>query len=545
VDHGKSTLIGRLLYDANTLYDDQLESVRHATRRHGSLETDIDFAFLLDGLEAEREQGITIDVAYRYFSTPKRKFIIADTPGHEQYTRNMVTGASNCDLALIVVDAVEGLTDQTRRHAFIASLLGIRHLVISVNKMDLVDWDEHRFDAIRKEFSEFAAKLEAPDMEFVPMSAKSGANVVHRSDISWYRGRPLLDYLENVHIASDRNLIDLRLPVQLVLRPGDGRRLLAGTVASGIVRQGDEIALLPSGIRSRVRSLSSSGSLALEVTASEAVTVELDDNVDVQRGDVIAHPHNLPLVVSRFDAMLVWMGDEPLDAAREYLLRQTTVSRPARVSLVRYRLNVQTLHREQVAGLGQNQIGRVRIEMGQPFACDAYASNRITGAVILVDRSSGATVGAGMILDRATLPEKGEVADATSRAVPGVCLFVIGEDSVRIAQSLEELLLAQGMISWITDLRRFHQGDLPTRFAHIAEMFTRSGGAVLLAAGGEQSDLIDHMLNSLPRSVVIAERAGLYSGESSILDAITSTPHAAARRIIELLRERGELDSSS
>ncbi|MFP5247692.1 MAG: sulfate adenylyltransferase subunit 1, partial [Thermoanaerobaculia bacterium] len=341
VDDGKSTLIGRLLHDSHGVYEDQLSAARRDSAKHGTTGGELDLALLVDGLQAEREQGITIDVAYRYFSTGTRKYIIADAPGHEQYTRNMATGASTCDLAVILVDATRGVLDQTRRHAFIATLLGIRHLVVAVNKMDLADYSQQRFDSIREDFAAFAAKLQVSDVHFIPMSALKGDNVVHDSEaMPWYRGGPLLDYLETLHIASDRNLIDLRLAVQLVARPNAEFRGYAGTIASGILRKGDEITVLPSGRRTRVREIHTVDGVRDQAFAPMPVTVTLADEVDASRGDMLVHPNNAPRVERDLEAMVVWMQDEPATTKREYLLKQTTVLVPAIVTDIRYRINV-------------------------------------------------------------------------------------------------------------------------------------------------------------------------------------------------------------
>jgi bifunctional enzyme CysN/CysC len=401
VDDGKSTLIGRLLYEAKGIYEDQLASVQRASSRRGAPAGEVDFSLFTDGLKAEREQNITIDVAYRYFSTPRRKFIIADTPGHEQYTRNMVTGASTASLMVILIDAAKGLLAQSKRHAFIASLLGIRHIVVVVNKMDLVDYRQEVFERIRQEFTEFAAKLPAPDITFVPASALKGDNVVTRSpNTPWYEGSTLLNHLETVHIASDRNLIDLRLPVQYVCRGEGGFRGYMGSVASGVIRPADQIVVLPSGVRSRVKSVLGPDGEVPEAFPPLSCCVVLEDEVDVSRGCMFVHPHNLPRVESRLEAMLVWMGTEPLELARPYLVKHTTRTAAAEVSLVRYRIDVHSLHRQEAATLAANEIGRAVVTLSQPIACDPYALNRATGAFILIDRVTHDTVGAGMILDR-------------------------------------------------------------------------------------------------------------------------------------------------
>ncbi len=475
VDDGKSTLIGRLLHDTQMVYDDQLAAVRRDTLRHGTTGEEIDFALLMDGLEAEREQGITIDVAYRYFATSRRKFIIADTPGHEQYTRNMATGASTCNLAVILVDARKGVLDQTRRHAFIASLLGIRHLVVAVNKMDLVGYSQERFEEIRNEFTGFAAKLQANDIDFIPLSALRGENVVHRAaTMPWYQGSPLLDYLETVHIAGDVNLIDLRFPVQYVLRPHLDFRGYCGTIASGVLRVGQEVLVLPSGARSRVaRIVSFEGELP-EAFAPMAVTVTLEDELDVARGDMFVAVNNVPHLARDVEAMLVWMSQNALAPGREYLLKQTSVQTPAIVTDLRYRINVNTMHREDAAGLALNEIGRARIETPRLLAFDAYAVNRGTGAFILVDRISNETVAAGMILDR-------EAADsaASPRSSAGRLVLLL-EGAVEDAVALEESLRASGLFVWAYDPR-----EGTSHIAGVVRAMQRAGAISILPATPE------------------------------------------------------------
>jgi bifunctional enzyme CysN/CysC len=406
VDDGKSTLIGRLLFESKGIYEDQLDAVRKASgRRRGSglKHGELDLSLVTDGLKAEREQGITIDVAYRYFSTPRRKFIIADTPGHEQYTRNMATGASTASAAVILVDASRGLTTQSRRHAFIASLLGISHLVITINKMDLVGYSQEVFDRIREEFESFAARLEADDLVFIPISALAGDNVVHRSKhMAWYQGSTLLNHLETVHVASDRNLIDLRFPVQYVGRPEGGFRSYLGTLASGVIRPGDEVLVLPSRTRARVRTVSGPDGELPEAFAPMAIGVTLTEQVDVSRGNMLVHVHNVPRIGHTFEAMLVWMGAEPMQTGRDfnYLLKHTTNTVAATVSELRYRVDVNTVHRCQADALNMNEIGRALLTLAHPIAYDPYRKNRSTGPFVLIDRVSNETVAAGMILDR-------------------------------------------------------------------------------------------------------------------------------------------------
>jgi len=401
VDDGKSTLIGRLLHDTRMIYEDQLAAVRRDSEKVGTTGAgEIDLALLTDGLKAEREQGITIDVAYRYFSTDRRKFIIADTPGHEQYTRNMATGASTCQLAVILIDARHGVQTQTRRHSFIVSLLGIRHVVVAVNKMDLVGHSQDVFERIKDDYTGFVAKLNLPDVSFIPMSALKGDNVASKSDaMPWYHGPALLDHLETVHIASDRNLTDLRFPVQYVLRPNLDFRGFAGTVASGILRPGDEVMVLPSGKRSRVKSIVTYDGELQEAFAPQAVTVTLTDEVDVSRGDMLVHPDNPPHVSNQIEAMVVWMAEQPLVPGRTYLLKHTTRQVTAEVSAFRHGVDVNTLEHRVVSRLGLNEVGQVQLSLTRPLACDPYRTNAATGAFVLIDRVANTTVGAGMILE--------------------------------------------------------------------------------------------------------------------------------------------------
>ncbi len=401
VDDGKSTLIGRLLHDTKTIYEDQLAAVKRDSEKVGTTGAgEIDLALLTDGLKAEREQGITIDVAYRYFSTDRRKFIIADTPGHEQYTRNMATGASNCQLAIILIDARHGVQTQTRRHSYIVSLLGIRHVVVAINKMDLVGHSQEVYERIKDDYTGFVAKLNLPDVTFIPMSALKGDNVVSRSDaMPWHSGPPLLDHLETVHIASDRNLTDLRFPVQYVIRPDLDFRGFAGTVASGILRKGDEVMVLPSGKRSRVKSIVTYDGELEEAFAPQAVTVTLADEVDVSRGDMLVQPDNPPHVSSEIEAMVVWMAEQPLAPGRTYTLKHATRQVTAEVASFRYGVDVNTLEHCSIARLGLNEVGHVQLSLTQALACDPYRFNAATGAFILIDRLTNSTVGAGMILE--------------------------------------------------------------------------------------------------------------------------------------------------
>ena len=467
VDDGKSTLIGRLLYDSKAIFEDQLSAVETTSRSRGQ---DVpDLALLTDGLRAEREQGITIDVAYRYFATPKRKFIIADTPGHIQYTRNMVTGASTADIALVLIDARNGVLEQSRRHAFLASLLGIPHLVVCVNKMDLVDYSVDRFNEIREDFRRFAMKLEIADLSFIPVSALTGDNVVQRSQaMPWYEGTSLLHHLEEVHVASDRNLIDVRFPVQYVIRPHRSShselhdfRGYGGTVAGGVIRAGDEVTVLPSGFATRVSKVWAPGGRELhEAFAGQAVTLELADDIDISRGDLICRPHNRPHVGQDIDAMVCWLSsDAQLTPGARYTLQHTTRSTRAVVRELDYRLDVNTLHRDESAGgLSLNEIGRVRLRTQQPLLFDSYRRSRDTGSFVLVDESTNNTVAAGMITgpssrDSHVVWHSGSV-QRDERATQGMTVWLTGlsgSGKSSVAAELERRLVASGRPAYLLD----------------------------------------------------------------------------------------------
>lgn len=401
VDDGKSTLIGRLLLDSKAIFEDQLEAVEATSQSRGYDYTDL--ALLTDGLRSEREQGITIDVAYRYFATPSRKFIIADTPGHVQYTRNMVTGASTADLGLVLVDARQGLTEQSRRHAVILSLLRVPHLVLAVNKMDLVDYDEKIYNEIHAEFTAFATKLNIPDLEVIPISALNGDNVVNRSEhMDWYKGPSLMHHLEHVHVASDRDLVDARFPVQYVVRPKSDQyhdyRGYAGRVAGGVLKPGDEVMALPSGLTSKIAGIDLFDKEIKEAYPPMSVTIRLEDDIDISRGDMICRPQNAPKPSQDIDAMVCWMTNRPLQPRQKLAIKHTTRNGRALVKDIQYRLDVNTLHRDQESKqLGLNEIGRVQLRTTVPLLCDPYSKNRTTGSFILIDEATGVTVGAGMI----------------------------------------------------------------------------------------------------------------------------------------------------
>jgi bifunctional enzyme CysN/CysC len=504
VDDGKSTLIGRLLYDSKAIFEDQLSAVEATSRSRGQ---DVpDLALLTDGLRAEREQGITIDVAYRYFATPRRKFIIADTPGHIQYTRNMVTGASTADVALILIDARNGVLEQSRRHAFLASLLGIPHLIVCINKMDLVDFSQQRFEEIREEFRRFAMKLEVNDLSFIPVSALTGDNVVQRSQsMPWYEGTSLLHHLEDIHVASDRNLIDVRLPVQYVIRPHQSAdaalhdfRGYAGTVAGGVLRTGDEVTVLPSGFTTRIAKVWGPGGVErTEAFAGQAVTIELADDIDISRGDLICRPHNRPYVSQDIDAMVCWLTtDAKLSPGGRYTIQHTTRSTRAVVRELDYRLDVNTLHRDDsVDGLALNEIGRIQLRTQQPLLFDAYRRSRETGSFILIDEATNNTVAAGMITgptqrDAKVVWHSGSV-QRTERATQGMTVWLTGlsgSGKSTVAAELERRLVASGRPAYLLDgdnLRHGLNADLGFSAADRAENVRRVGEvAKLLADAG-------------------------------------------------------------
>jgi bifunctional enzyme CysN/CysC len=519
VDDGKSTLIGRLLYDSKQVLADQLAHVEQTSQRMGH--EFVDLSLLTDGLRAEREQGITIDVAYRYFATAQRRFIIADTPGHEQYTRNMVTGASTADLAIVLVDARKGVVSQSKRHAFISSMLGIPHVVVAVNKMDLVDFDEEVFNAIVEEFDTFAARLELPDVTFIPISALLGDNVVDRSEaMPWYQGPPVLYHLEHVHIASDRNLIDVRFPVQWVIRPPANNvvdyRAYAGQLAGGIIRQGDEVVVLPGGQRTTVAGIDTFEGPVKEAFTPMSVALRLEDDIDISRGSTIVRAQNQPTVSNRFECLMCWMSEEPLSPRRRYLVKHTTRSAMVGKIDVRYRIDVETLRRDSSATtLELNDLARVQMELSSPLVFDSYRRNRVTGSLIVIDEATNDTVGAGVILD--TEVDGGETEAKSERSPnvrwqgtrmtrerrwqslghPGATLWFTGLPGAgksTVAAAVEERLLEAGQAAFLLDgdnLRHGLNGDLGfdetarrenvRRTAHVARLLAESGTVALVS----------------------------------------------------------------
>lgn len=451
VDDGKSTLIGRLLSETNNIFEDQLEAVAKVAKRRG--DTEVDLALVTDGLAAEREQGITIDVAYRYFQTGKRKFIIADTPGHVQYTRNMVTGASTANLAVILIDARKGVLEQSKRHGFIASLLQVPHLVVCVNKLDLVDYSEDIYRSIVEDYDKFSRKLAISDVTYIPVSALNGDNVIRKSPKTpWYDGPTLLHVLENVHVSSDINLLDFRFPVQYVVRPDLNFRGYAGRIVSGSITPGEEVVILPSGKRSRVKEIVTYDGVLSEASAPFSVVLTLDDEIDISRGDMIVRQHNIPEIERKFDAIVCWMWEEPLEVGKNYIIKHTTRTVKAFVSKLDYVIDVNTLHRREAETLGLNEIARVEISLTQPLMFDSYSKNRETGSFIVIDPDTNFTVGVGMIrealrsLEDALRPEL-SVAGVVDRATN-----VTMEDATVPLNKREERNSHKAAVIWLTGL---------------------------------------------------------------------------------------------
>lgn len=452
VDDGKSTLIGRLLFDSKKIYEDQLDALERDSKRMGNAGDHIDYALLLDGLKAEREQGITIDVAYRYFSTNNRKFIIADTPGHEQYTRNMITGGSTANLAIILVDARTGVITQTRRHTYLVSLLGIKHVVLAVNKMDLVDFDKQVFDKIVEDYKQFVEPLNIPDITCIPLSALDGDNVVDKSERTpWYDGPSLLDFLETVPIDQDRNYADFRYPVQYVLRPNLDFRGFCGKVASGIVRKGDTVMALPSGKTSKVKSIVTYDGELDYAFPPQCVTITLEDEIDVSRGEMLVHPDNLPMVDRNFEAMLVWMDEEPMDVNKQFYIKHTTNLTRARVDSIRYKVNVNTMEQlsvengmleEKELPMRLNEIGRVVFTTGKELLFDPYLKNKQTGAFILIDPITNNTSAVGMIIDRV---DARDMVSEDALAVLNLPELGIGKEHYEAIQAVCKELERQGL----------------------------------------------------------------------------------------------------
>ncbi len=575
VDDGKSTLIGRMLFDSKQIFQDQMDQLEHSSKLRG--EENVNLALLTDGLRAEREQGITIDVAYRYFSTAGRKFIIADTPGHEQYTRNMVTGASNADLAIILIDARHGVLPQSRRHGIIASLLAIPHVVVCVNKMDLVDFNKARFDEIADEYRQFASKLNIHDITFIPVSALLGDNVVNRSENTpWYQGPPLLQFLEDVTITADRNLVDFRFPVQYVIRPNQDFRGFAGMVASGTIRVGEEIIVLPSMQHSTVTRIVRHTDTLTEAREGEAIVLTLAHEIDISRGDMIVRRHNIPEVESEFEATVAWMDErQDLTPGKEMLLRHTTRTSKAIIDEILYRLDVNTLHRSEAPALKLNEIARVRITTAQPLFFDPYDRNRATGGFALIDPDDFRTVGAGMIRhsSRSTISElKREKSRQTSLPPPSetlwtpglvalsdrirnqqhapLCVWFAGNDpaaQLRIAALLEKALFDQGIHAirltddntrkgLNADLRDtpFDEQERIRRHLHLAR-FCLDQGLVVICVLQQPipSDLIVQRFEESTCIMVAFDDEARIPQPTITLDPQRTEPHACAALLLE------------
>ncbi|MBD1553307.1 sulfate adenylyltransferase subunit CysN [Pseudomonas typographi] len=599
VDDGKSTLIGRLLHDSKMIYEDQLEAITRDSKKVGTTGEDVDLALLVDGLQAEREQGITIDVAYRYFSTAKRKFIIADTPGHEQYTRNMATGASTCDLAIILVDARYGVQTQTRRHSYIASLLGIKHIVVAVNKMDLNGFDQGVFDAIKADYLKFAEAIELvpSSLHFVPMSALKGDNVVNRSERSpWYEGPALMEILETVEVAADRNLTDLRFPVQYVNRPNLNFRGFAGTLASGVVHKGDEVVVLPSGKNSRVKSIVTFEGELESAGPGQAVTLTMEDEIDISRGDLLVHADNVPQVTDQFEAMMVWMAEEPMRPGKKYDIKRATSYVPGSIPSIVHTVDVNTLQQAQASQLKLNEIGRVKVSLDAAIALDGYDSNRTTGAFIVIDRLTNGTVGACMIIAAPVVPHgtagshgKGAHVASAERALrfgqqPATVLFtgLSGAGKSTLAYALERKLFDMGRAVYVLDgqnLRhdlnkglaqdRAGRTENWRRAAHVARQFNEAGLITLAAfvapdaEGREQAKaligperVITVYVQASPAICAQRDPQGLYAaggdnvpGDSFpydvpldadlVLDTQSLSVEEGAKAVLDLLRQRG------
>ena len=521
VDDGKSTLIGRLLHDSKMIYEDQLAAIEVDSVKSGTTGGKLDLALLVDGLQAEREQGITIDVAYRYFSTANRKFIIADTPGHEQYTRNMATGASTCDLAIILIDARNGVQIQTRRHTFIASLLGIKQIIVAVNKMDLVDFSEQVFEDIKHDYLEFTSQLPDAEFTFIPLSALTGDNVVNPSEnMPWYSGDALMSILETVEIAGDKNYSDFRFPVQYVNRPNLNFRGFCGTVASGVVRKGDEITVLPSKRSSRVKSIVTYDEELELAHADMAITLTLEDEIDISRGDVIAHSNNLPNYESDFEATVVWMADDPLLPGKQYDFKIGSRTVTGRINSIRHRIDVNTLEQSPAPSLELNEIGLVEVVLDEGVCFDSYLDNRATGSFIFIDRMTNVTVGAGMIscdqVEQSTRPEQHSIhvtkeeRSARYGQKPATIMFigVSGSGKSTLAHGLERRLFDQGRVSTVLDGKTMRLGisrDLPhdaegraenlRRSAHIARFLNDSGVICCASFVAPNADSREHALS--------------------------------------------------
>jgi bifunctional enzyme CysN/CysC len=482
VDDGKSTLIGRLMADSKMLYEDQLEALHRDSKRIGHAGEEIDYALLLDGLKAEREQGITIDVAYRYFSTAKRKFIIADTPGHEQYTRNMITGGSTANLAIILIDARHGVITQTKRHTYLANLLGIKHIVVAINKMDLADYKQERFEEIKADYKAFVTQLDIPDVNFIPLSALKGDNVVEKGyNMDWYHGPCLLEFLENVHVSSDRNFDDLRYPVQYVLRPDIKFRGFSTSVASGIIKKGDEVMVLPSMKKSKVEKIVTYDGELDYAFPPQSVTVTLEDEIDISRGDMLVHPDNLPRVERQFEAMLVWMDENEMNLSTQFYIKQANNNTKARIDEIKYKVDVNTLEKSNIEKFKLNEIGRVVITTTKPLFFDPYKKNKQTGSFILIDPVTHNTCAVGMIIDKLgsnSLPSR--ITDVDKAKIAKGEALIKPEEYVQKYNQKGETI-------WITGLHGSGKNELA--FSLEKKLFDNGATVVLIDGSSVRSGL--------------------------------------------------------
>ncbi|MCF8397561.1 MAG: sulfate adenylyltransferase subunit CysN [Bacteroidales bacterium] len=475
VDDGKSTLIGRLLFDSKKLYEDHLAALERDSKREGHAGGDIDYALLLDGLKAEREQGITIDVAYRYFSTNKRKFIIADTPGHEQYTRNMITGGSTANLAILLVDARLGVITQTKRHTFLVSLLGIKHVVVAINKMDLVDYSQEVYDKIVEDYKSFVTSLGIPDINFIPLSALKGDNVVEVSErMPWYHGKSMLEFLETVHVTSDRNFEDVRFPVQYVIRPDLKYRGFAGRVSSGVINKGDEVMVLPSRQKAKVKSIDTFDGEQEFAFPPQSVTISLDREIDVSRGEMLVPPNNIPRIERHFEAMLVWMDEKPMDAYTQFYIKQTTNNTKARIDRVRFKIDVNTLEKSEADHFELNEIGRVEMTTVKPLFFDPYKKNHNTGSFVLIDPITHNTVAVGMILDKIS-------SESYSRLTTHDSQKIVKGESLVSQKERQKRYNQKGSTLWITGLHGSGKNEL----AYSLEKRLFDMGAVTILLDGK------------------------------------------------------------
>jgi len=554
VDDGKSTLIGRLLYDTKMVYQDQLEAISSDASKSGAAEAELDLSRLTDGLQAEREQGITIDVAYRYFSTAKRKFIIADTPGHEQYTRNMATGASNCELAIILIDARHGVLTQTRRHTFIAKLLGIKHIIVAVNKMDLMEYSEQVFNDIRDVYLDFTSELDMEDLTFIPISALKGDNVVHYSEeMSWYEGETLMWMLENVKISADRNFEDFRFPVQFVNRPNLDFRGYCGTIASGVVRKGDHITALPSGKSSTIKSIVTYDEELEQAFTPMAITITLEDEIDISRGDMIVHSDNLPTTSDEFVANIVWMNEKALLTGKQYDFKFNAKNTSGQISNINHKVDINTLKTSPAPALELNEIGLCEVALSDSIYFDDYKTNTSTGSFIIIDRLTNVTVGAGMIADdnetgkhistvSAHVTTEERAARYGQKPVTVMFIGLSGSGKSTLAHALERKLFDMGRVSTVLDGKQMRLGiskDLPhdaegraenlRRSAYIARYLNDAGLICCAAFVAPNLDSREHLMSVIgeentiviylnPPLEVCKQRdpSGLYAAEENV-----------------------------